>query len=278
MKRICFFAVAVMAMLSSCTKNFSDATVEDIQQACGKNDWDTAKKMCEAYVKKDRSNPVVFKLLGDAYLGLKDSAFAQYSYDQAVSLDSSYIDAMVGAADVIMNGGNAPLAIKRLQSQLEAFPDNAKLHNALGCAFRLTENNNEAQANFERAVLLDENYISARKNLAVMQINNRDLDDAILNLEILIDNNPNQADVYNYLALAYAYKSKADEAEKWFLKSISVDDKYLPAVENLAFHYEFGGDLVKAKKYYEKAASLGSENAKEMLKNSKFSPEKLNKK
>lgn len=278
MKRISFFAVVVMAVLASCSKNPATATIDDIQKACDKEDWTTAKKMCEGYIMKDKSNPVAFKLLGDAFLGLKDSAFAQYSYDQAVSLDSSYVDAMVGSADVIMNGGYASLAIKRLQSQMEAFPDNAKLHNALGCAFRLTGNDNEAQANFERAVLLDQSFISARKNLAVIQINNRDLDDAILNLETVIDEAPNQADAYNYMALAYAYKSKPEEAEKWFLKSISVDGKYLPAVENLAFHYEHGGDLVKAKKYYEKAAALGNENSKELLKNSKFSSENLNKK
>ncbi len=278
MKRISFFAVVVMAVLTSCSKNPANATIEDIQKVCDKEDWGTAKKMCEGYIMKDKSNPVAFKLLGDAYLGLKDSAFAQYSYDQAVSLDSSYVDAMIGAADILMNSGNAPVAIKRLQSQIEAIPDNAKLHNALGCAFRMTDNDNEAQANFERAVLLDPNYTLARKNLAIIQIRNRDLEDAVLNLETVIEETPDQADVYNYLALAYVYQHKPNEAEKWFLKAISVDDKYLTAVENLAFHYELGGDLVKAKKYYEKAVALGSESAKEVLKNSKFSNGKQNKK
>lgn len=269
MKKVFFLIAIVSAMLSSC-KNISNATVEDIQKACDKGDWNTAKEMCEAYVKNDRSNPVVFKCLGDAYLGLKDSAFALYSYDQAIALDSMYVDAMVGSADVLMNGGNASLAISRLRTQMEYIPDNAKLHNALGCAFRIDENNNEAQANFERAVLLDEHYVSARRNLAVVQIDNRDLDDAILNLEIALDENPNQADVYNYMALAYVYKSEPEEAEKLFLKSISIDNKYISAIENLAYHYEHNGDLDKAKKYYERAAKLGSENAKQMLANSKF--------
>ncbi len=267
-KLISFIAVAV-TMLSSCT-NISNATVDDIQRACEKEDWHTVKEMCDAYMKKDKSNPVVFKCLGDAYLGLNDSAFAQYSYDQAIALDSMYVDAMVGSAEVLMNGGSAPLAISRLRTQMEYIPDNAKLHNALGCAFRMAGNDNEAQANFERSVLLDPHYVSARRNLAVVQIYNRDLEDAILNLEIALDENPNQADVYNYMALAYAYKSEPEEAEKLFLKSISIDKKYLPAIENLAFHYEHNGDLVKAKKYYEMAAKLGSENAIDMLKNSKF--------
>lgn len=267
-KLISFIAVAV-TILSSC-KNVSNATVDDIQKACEKEDWRTAKKMCEAYMNKDRSNPVVLKCLGDAYLGLKDSAFAQYSYDQAVALDSMYVDAIIGSADVLMNGGSAPLAISRLRTRMEYIPDNAQLHNALGCAFRADGNVNEAQANFERAVLLDPNYSLARKNLAIVQIANRDLDDAILNLETVLDENPNQADVYNYMALAYVYKSQPEEAEKLFLKSISIDEKYLSAVENLAFHYEYNGDLVKSKKYYEMAVRLGSEKAKDILKSSKF--------
>lgn len=267
-KLISFIAVAV-TILSSC-KNVSNATVDDIQKACEKEDWRTAKEMCEAYMKKDRTNPVVLKCLGDAYLGLKDSTFAQYSYDQAVALDSMYVDAIVGSADVLMNGGSASLAISRLRTQMEYIPDNVQLHNALGCAFRADGNVNEAQANFERALLLDPNYALARKNLAIVQIDNRDLDDAILNLETVLDENPNQADVYNYLGLAYAFKSESGEAEKLFLKSISIDEKYLPAVENLAFHYEYNGNLVKAKKYYEKAVELGSENAKNMLKTSKY--------
>ncbi len=269
MKKVIFFIAVAVTILSSC-KNVSDATVEDIQKACEKEDWHTAKEMCEAYMKKDRLNPVVLKCLGDAYLGLKDSAFAQYSYDQAVALDSMYVDAIVGSADVLMNGGSAPLAISHLRTRMEYIPDNAQLHNALGCAFRADGNVNEAQANFERAVLLDPHYALARKNLAIVQIDNRDLDDAILNLETVLDENPNQADVYNYLGLAYAFKSKPDEAEKLFLKSISIDKKYLPGVENLAFHYEHNGDLVKAKKYYEMAVRLGSENAKNILKTSRF--------
>ena len=267
-KLISFLAVAV-TILSSC-KNVSNATVDDIQKACEKEDWRTANEMCEAYMKKDRTNPVVLKCLGDAYLGLKDSAFAQYSYDQAVVLDSMYVDAIIGSADVLMNGGSAPLAISRLRTRMEYIPDNAQLHNALGCAFRADGNVNEAQANFERAVLLDANYALARKNLAIVQIDNRDLDDALLNLEIALDENPNQADVYNYMALAYVYKSQPEEAEKLFLKSISIDEKYLPAVENMAYHYEHNGNLDKAKKYYKKAAELGSEKAKKLLENSRF--------
>lgn len=267
-KLISFIAVAV-TILSSC-KNVSNVTVDDIQKACEKEDWRTAKEMCEAYMKKDRTNPVVLKCLGDAYLGLKDSAFAQYSYDQAVVLDSMYVDAIIGSADVLMNGGSAPLAISRLRTRMEYIPDNAQLHNALGCAFRADGNVNEAQANFERAVLLDANYALARKNLAIVQIDNRDLDDALLNLEIALDENPNQADVYNYMALAYVYKSQPEEAEKLFLKSISIDEKYLPAVENMAYHYEHNGNLDKAKKYYKKAAELGSEKAKKLLENSRF--------
>lgn len=269
MKRLYFLVAVAMTMLASCT-NISNATVADIEKACKKEDWKTAKLMCEAYIKKDRTNPVVFKYLGDAYLGLKDSTFAQYSYDQAFDLDSTYVDAIVGSADIIMNGGSAPLAITRLREQMERIPDNAKLHNALGCAFRLTENKNEAQANFEKAVLLDPSLSTARKNLAVLQIDNRDLDDAILNLETVLDENPKQADAYNFLAIAHAFKSQPEEAEKLFLKSISLDPNYLPALENAAFHYEHNGDLKTAKKYYEKAAKLGSENAKEMLKNNKF--------
>ena len=123
MKKVIFFIAVAVTILSSC-KNVSDATVEDIQKACEKEDWRTAKKMCEAYMNKDRSNPVVLKCLGDAYLGLKDSAFAQYSYDQAVALDSMYVDAIIGSADVLMNGGSAPLAISRLRTRMEYIPDN----------------------------------------------------------------------------------------------------------------------------------------------------------
>lgn len=269
MKRIYFLVAVAMTMLASCTY-FSNTTVADIEKACKKEDWKKAKLMCEAYVKKDKSNAVVYKYLGDAYLGLKDSAFAQYSYDYAVSLDSSYIDAIVCSADVMMNGGSAPLAVSRLREQIEKYPESANLHNALGCAFRLTGNNNEAQANFEKAVLLDPKFIPARRNLAIMQIDNRELEDAILNLETALEDNPNQADVYNYLGIAHAFMSRPDEAEKLFLKSISIDETYLPAIENLAFHYEHNGDLKKAERYYKRAARLGSQNAKEMLKNSMF--------
>lgn len=269
MKRVYFLGAIVAAMLTSCS-NISNASVSDIEKACEKGDWATAKKMCEGYVKKDRTNPVVFKCLGDAYLGLKDSTFANYSYGLALELDSTYVDAMVGSADILMNGGAVSKAISNLRSQIETVPENSKLYTALGCAFRMDGNINEAQSCFERAVLLDQYYVPARRNLALIQIDNEDFDDAIVNLETLIDQNPNQADVYNYLGLAYAFENKKEEAEKMFLKSISVDGKYVSAVENLAYHYSSSGNLKQAKKYYEKAAELGSVNAQNLLKKHKF--------
>ncbi len=269
MKRLYFFVAVLMAMLNSCT-NIENATVDDIKKACSKEDWSTAKKMCEAYVKKDKNNPFVYKYLGDAYLGMKDSTFAQYSYEQAIILDSTYVDAIVGSVDVLMNSGSAPLAISQLQAFITNIPDNAKLYNALGCAFRVCKNNNEARANFEKAVSLDQSYVSARRNLAVMQINGHEYEDAILNLETILDENPDFPEIYDYLGVAYAFKGDNENAEKMFLKAISVDDKFLPAIEDVAFFYDQLKNLEKAKKYYEMAANLGSKNSQEILKRKKF--------
>lgn len=265
MKRIYFIATLLVAFLMSCADK-SNATVSDIENACKKKDWDNAKKMCEAYIKKDKSNPLVYKYLGDAYLGLKDSSFALYSYDQAISLDSAYIDALVCSADIYMNSGAAPKAIARLRSQLEYLPDNPVLINALGCAFSLTGNENEARANFERAVSVDPSYSRARINLALSFIDHNEYDDAIVNLETVIDEDPNNSDAYNYLGYALALSDNYEEAEKMFLKSISIDENNTSALENIAYYYKSRGQLDKAKAYYQKAAALGSENAKNILK------------
>lgn len=269
MRQIRILIIAIATLLTACT-NIENATTEDIKKECEKENWDKVKLMCEAYLKKDNNCPYVYKSLGDAYLSKEDSVFALYSYQKAIELDSSYIDAIVASADVKMNGKSPEGAIPMLLASIERMPDEAQLYNALGCAFRIVKNDNEAQFYFEKALNIDPDYIVARRNLGIIQMSNYELDDAILNFQTILDKDPQSAIAHNYLGLAYALNKNDKEAEVEFKKAIKYDLKYVNAYENLAYHYDKQNNLTLAKRFYEKAANLGSENAKNLLKNEKF--------
>lgn len=269
MRQLKYFIIVLSALLTACS-NIENATTEDIKKECEKQNWEKVKLMCEAYIKKDNKNPIVFKSLGDAYLSKKDTAFAQYSYQKAIELDSSYIDAIVAIAEIQMNSKSSSSAISMLLSNIEKLPEEPQLYNALGCAFRIEGNDNEAQFNFEKALSIDPNYIVARRNLGVLQMSHYELDDAILNFQTILDIEPKSAIAHNYLGLAYALNKNNKEAEVEFKNAIKCDLKYVDAYENLGYHYDQQNNLTLAKKFYEKAAKLGSENAKNLLKNKKF--------
>lgn len=269
MKYTNIIITAFIALFISCA-NSGNVTVDDIQKACKNKQWDDVKKMCEDYIKKDKTNPIVYKALGDAYLAKDDSTVANYSYETAISIDSMYTDAIIASADILINSNATSYAIEMLNKAVDRMPDEAPLYNALGCAFRMKGDKNESQFYFEKSLKINPEYVSARRNLGVLYMANHEIEDAVLQFQTILDTHPSLADVHNYLGLAYVSLKEKDKAEEEFKTAIQCDPSYSSAYENLAYHYSTQNKMDLAKDAYEKAARLGSKNAQLILKQNKY--------
>ncbi|KPK72169.1 hypothetical protein AMJ87_05500 [candidate division WOR_3 bacterium SM23_60] len=69
----------------------------------------------------------------------------------------------------LYNTGEIKQSIEKLTQVISAYPDYPDVHHALGCAFSLADNYDEAINSFKRAIELNPNYIEAYVDMAIVQ-------------------------------------------------------------------------------------------------------------
>jgi tetratricopeptide (TPR) repeat protein len=153
----------------------------------------------------DAKDPAIHNAL--ALLALKQGkaqeAFERF--DQAVSLDASFIDARFNKAAVLLDAGDYARAKAELAAIVEKRPDDFPAHVALGVAHRGLKEFPEARKSWER-VIKEAPKRSQVRGDAMWNL-------AILKLEFTEDAAGGKADLERYLQEAPGTHSKRQEAE-----------------------------------------------------------------
>jgi tetratricopeptide (TPR) repeat protein len=123
--------------------------------------------------------------------------------------------------------------------------DNASLYYVYGLVYDKQRKKQEAILAYKKAVELDDGYASARINLGVYQLANKQYDEAASNYEKVISLGRNDAEIQNSLGAAYRGQSgnydpgssqrlaQAEKAERAFKQATKLDSNYAPAYYNL---------------------------------------------
>jgi len=93
-------------------------------------------------------------LLGQVYLGLKDSKAAEDQFEAALLLEPKSVEAQIGVAKAHIGEGAFADAIKQLEPLAKSQPGNAEVFELLGQAYSGVGNKQEAQRAQDRANLL----------------------------------------------------------------------------------------------------------------------------
>lgn len=170
----------------------------------------------------DKMNPKAYFLRGFAYTELGDTALAIRNFQAAADQDQNYYEAYLELG-AIYSAQKNPLAAGYLETATRIAPGRGEAYYLLGLAYQEQENIPKAVETYE-------------KLLKVIP----DFKEAIYNL--------------GYINLVYVQDFK--EAIGYFTRAISLDPKYTDAYFNRGYSYELLGDLVNARKDYEKALEL----------------------
>lgn len=107
-----------------------------------------------------------------------------------------------------------------------------------------------------------ESYIHAMAefNKAFLEMQKRNYENAIVGFKSVANINPINAQTYGNLALCYAFQGKKQKALEYLDKSLSIDPKYQPAIDNkrvislLKDGEKLPDDCVKTVEYYKEMA------------------------
>ena len=119
-----------------------------------------------------------------------------------------------------------PAAIQSLKEELQQSPKNLKALNLMGIVLTESGHVDEANKQFRQALVIDESFYPARKNLAINEFNSRHVDEAATNLKKVLAAVPDDE-------IAHIYLAEVDFEKKNF--------------KSAARNYSFAGDRISAK-------------------------------
>jgi tetratricopeptide (TPR) repeat protein len=171
-----------------------------------------------------------FKNRGQAYEWKGDYAHAIADFDQALQLNSEYVDAYVGRGNTYYFENDYFHAIADFDRALRLKPDSAEIYVDRGLVYQDKDDFDDAVADFSEAIRLDPTAFSAYNDRCLARVNHgRDLDAALNDCDAAIKLHP---DIYVLRIRAFVYYrlGRYDEAIADATAALAGDPKFAYAL------------------------------------------------
>lgn len=144
-------------------------------------------------------------------------------------------------------------------------PKKARTHANVGLTYDKEGNLDKAKEEYDRAILLEPNYLAPYGPLAVIYGKRGDIDRAIRILSWMIPRLPQKdPKVFTALGVAYKIKGMLKEAETELKKALAINPHYDVAHYNLAQVYEQMGLKDEALEHYRRFIETAPPELKEL--------------
>jgi Flp pilus assembly protein TadD/lysophospholipase L1-like esterase len=160
----------------------------------------------------------------------------------------------------LLKTGKLAEAEARFKQALEADPTYAGAYNNLGITYERM-GNEEAQAQFERAIRLMPDFTHAHFNLARVLIKKGHSAEAVVELQRTIQIDPNHVGALNMLGMALGRQQKFDEAQSHLERAVRLDPDHAEVRNNLGAVYAAQGRLREAAVQFEAALRIDPDDA-----------------
>jgi Tfp pilus assembly protein PilF len=171
------------------------------------------------------------------------------------------IVADVEAAEAKYQAQDYDGAIAAYTAILEKAPKLTRLNVAIARAYRAKKDIKSAAEWYEKALAADPNDISGRTELAMMYMEQGQLDTAREKLLEVADNTGATREVFYSLGEIERARDQADEAAKWYQRAADADANWAKPHIGLALVAIQKGDIAAATQHLEKATTTGSDPA-----------------
>ncbi len=185
------------------------------------------------------TNP--FGRLRPEYLNRLQKRFDQViqSFETLLTKNPGHIDILENIVMIHAVRDEYDIALAKCDRQLERLKNDprgrAAVYNIKGGLF-LVENRIEAAvAAYQQAIQLAPEFIKPYYGLAKCYIINQKLDNAISQYKTILKKNPGQSGPYLMLGILNKMKNNFTAAEAHYRKALSLDFRFLPAINNLAY-------------------------------------------
>ena len=187
--------------------------------------------------------------LGPYRLGLvaraeKNDAKALAYFEDALTRKPTAVDALAQIAMIKVAQGKANEARERVNTQIEASPNNPLFYNLLGQLWMQAKDTGQAEIAFKKAIELDNSLLSAYMNLGLVYQIAGKTDQAAKEFEAVLAKDPKVIQAHMVLGIIHEGRKEYDRAQTHYEAILKLDPRFAPAANNLAWILvEQGGNL-----------------------------------
>lgn len=176
--------------------------------------------------------------LARVYRATGDLAKAQETYEAALKNEDDNFDALSGWTSVLNQKGEQESARSKIDGVLSKAKGDSGLQAALhflrAGTFNSQGDSKNAEAEYKKAIELDENYLPAYSAFASLLISKNQTDAAMEQYKQVVAKRPS-ASVYTLIGMLEDGRGKTAEAEKHYRKALEINPDTPIAANNLAW-------------------------------------------
>ena len=186
-------------------------------------------------------DPVVHNSLALVSLAENKSEEAISSFENALNVDATNFDALNGLITLYARNHEVDKAHARIDQALGRYPNLASLHYLKAQVFGYQGNVQMVEAELNKALELDLNYLPAYSSLAALYIQSKQEDRAIAQYQKIINLRPENATPYMLIGMLEDQRKNYDVAADNYRKALEKDPNAVIAANNLAWMYAVNG-------------------------------------
>jgi tetratricopeptide (TPR) repeat protein len=210
------------------------AQLQLLNFGAARQDYESAKAIAE-------KDPVVHNSLALVSLAEKKQPEAITSFENALNVDATNFDALNGLITLYARSNELDKAHARIDTALSAYPNMASLHFLKAQVFGYQQNSQMVEAELNKALELDQNYMPAYSALAALYIQSKQEDRAIAQYQKIISLRPENSTAYVLVGILEDQRKNYDVAAENYRKALEKDPNSAIAANNLAWLYATTG-------------------------------------
>jgi tetratricopeptide (TPR) repeat protein len=199
--------------------------------------------------------------LGSLYLRKRDAPRARQAFNRALELQPDSTDAVAGLTALDVGEKKPAVALARLERQLAARPDDVTLLSLAANTYFILKRSQDAENAFTKIIAVDQNNLPAYRELALLYVSQRRLDEAKKNFEDLARRSDRPAGPLTMIGMILMMQNNLQEARKQFSAALGADPNMPIAANNLAWLYAEGGDNLDSALKLAQTAKVGLPNS-----------------
>ena len=171
--------------------------------------------------------------LAEMAQGLNDEAI--YSFNTAIQLKPDYAEAQLNYIKANLAVGQYYASLDGLESLAKLWPDSSIIFFTRGLVYHEMKEDDKAMSSFKEALALDPTNIEITVNIANIEYHNKNYEKAIELLKTAIAKDANNAQSYNVLAMCYAGMNDYETAAGIIATAVSLDREDAYILNNQGF-------------------------------------------